>query len=78
MNTIEGKIFERKPTEEVLDHMRSNLCWIINRGRNHFMNEFNWSQSKYDVFNYITHKAKSFDVNKRYRLESFAGEIILN
>lgn len=43
-----------------------------------FMKEFDWNGSKYDVFNYITHKAKSFDVNKRYRLERMASEIILN
>lgn len=51
---------------------------LENRGGNDFMNGFDWNQSKYDVFNYITHNAKSFDVNKRYRLEGFAGEIILN
>ncbi len=43
-----------------------------------FFNSFNWNDSKYDLFNYITHKAKSYDINKRYQLERLAGEIILN
>jgi hypothetical protein len=45
---------------------------------NEFMKDFEWQQSKYDVFNFITNKAKIFEINKRYQLERIAGEIILN
>ena len=43
-----------------------------------FINSFNWNGSKYDLFNYVTDRAKSFDITKRYQLERLAGEIILN
>lgn len=43
-----------------------------------FINSFNWNGSKYDLFNYITDKAKPFDLTKRFQLERLAGEIILN
>ena len=45
---------------------------------NEFMKEFVWQNSKYDLFNFITHKAKVFEITKRYQLERLAGEIILN
>jgi len=45
---------------------------------NEFMKDFVWQNSKYDLFNFITHKAKVFEITKRYQLERLAGEIILN
>jgi len=45
---------------------------------NEFMKDFVWQKSQYDLFNFITHKAKNFDITKRYQLERLAGEIILN
>lgn len=43
-----------------------------------FINSFGWDGSKYDLFNYITDKAKPFDITKRFQLERLAGEIIIN
>jgi hypothetical protein len=45
---------------------------------NEFLKDFNWQNSKYDLFNFITDKAKSFEITKRYQFERLAGEIILN
>lgn len=45
---------------------------------NEFMKDFVWQKSKYDLFNFITHKAKVFEIIKRYQLERLAGEIIFN
>lgn len=43
-----------------------------------FFKNFNWENSKYDLFNLITDKAKVYDVTKRYQLEKLAGELIMN
>jgi hypothetical protein len=40
------------------------------------LREFDWGQPLYEVFNHLTHSAKSFPVHLRYRIESFAGELI--
>jgi len=57
----------------------SRVNFILDRNdRAGFFNDFKWKESKYDLFNHITDKAKSFDINKRYQLERLAGEIILN
>ena len=45
---------------------------------NNFLAEYNWDSSLYDLFNFITDKAKKHDITKRYQLEKLAGEIILN
>jgi len=45
---------------------------------NNFFAEYNWDSSLYDLFNFITDKAKKYDITKRYQLEKLAGEIILN
>ncbi len=34
--------------------------------------------TKYDIYNYITDKAKKFDIFERYKLENFAGKFLLN
>jgi hypothetical protein len=60
-------------------HITSKLNGILNWDKRvAFINSFNWNGSKYDLFNYITDKAKPFDITKRYQLERLAGEIILN
>jgi hypothetical protein len=43
-----------------------------------FFEEFDVELSKYDLFNFITDKAKSFDILKRYQLERLAGDLIMN
>lgn len=43
-----------------------------------FFEEFDVESSKYDMFNFITEKAKNYDLMKKYRLERLAGELILN
>lgn len=45
---------------------------------NDFMKGFDWQKSKYELFNFVTHNAKNFEINKRYQLERLAGEIIMN
>ena len=55
------------------------INFILGReNRSGFINNFNWQESKYDLFNYITHNAKTYEITKRYQLERLAGEIILN
>ena len=43
-----------------------------------FMKGFDWRTSKYNLFNFVTDKAKSFEITKRYQLERVAGELIIN
>lgn len=45
---------------------------------NELMKGFDWNKSKYELFNFITHNAKTYKINERYQLERLAGEIILN
>ncbi len=45
---------------------------------NNLLAGYNWDSSLYDLFNFITDKAKKYDITKRYQLEKLAGEIILN
>jgi hypothetical protein len=45
---------------------------------NELMKGFDWSNSTYELFNFITHNAKTYKINERYQLERLAGEIILN
>ena len=45
---------------------------------NNLLTGYNWDSSLYDLFNFITDKAKKYDITKRYQLEKLAGEIILN
>ncbi len=42
-----------------------------------FMNKYNWNDSVYSLFNYITYNAKTYDINKRYQLERLAGALII-
>jgi len=44
--------------------------------RTSFFSEFDWNSSKYDLFNYLTSKAKEFNITKRYSIEKAAGELI--
>jgi hypothetical protein len=43
-----------------------------------FFRDYDWSQNRYDLFNHITHMAKSYDLTKKYLLQRLAGDIILN
>jgi len=43
-----------------------------------FFEGFDVERTKYDMFNFITEKAKSYDLMKKYRLERLAGELIMN
>ena len=45
---------------------------------NDFMKGFDWQKSKYELFNFITHNAKTYKTNERYQLERLAGEMIMN
>jgi hypothetical protein len=61
------------------NQITNRINFILDRyDRPAFFNGFNWSQSKYDLFNHITDKAKSFEMTKRYQLERLAGELIIN
>lgn len=41
-----------------------------------FFDGFDKKSKKYDLFNYITHTAKKFDIMQRYKLESLGGSLI--
>lgn len=57
----------------------TRLNYILGNWKgNDFMKGFDWQKSKYELFNFVSHNAKSFEINKRYQLEILAGEIILN
>ena len=43
-----------------------------------FLENLNEEITQYGLFNYITSKAKQYDLSKRYFLESLAGDILLN
>lgn len=43
-----------------------------------FFNNHNDKLTQYELFNLITSNAKRYDLSKRYFLESFAGEMVLN
>lgn len=43
-----------------------------------FWKGFDWNKSMYELFNFVTHRAKNYSINQRYQLERLAGEIILN
>lgn len=43
-----------------------------------FFNDFNNQQTLYEFFNSITFKAKNYNFSKRYFLESFAGNMLLD
>lgn len=61
------------------EQLSGKLNYILPRDKRiNFINGYNWRGTVYDLFNYITHKAKEFDITKRYQLERLAGEIILN
>lgn len=73
----------KKSNDEKSIHLKQHITlkinYILDRDkRNSFISSFNWNGSKYDLFNYITDKAKPFDITKRYQLERLAGEIIIN
>lgn len=61
------------------EQLTARLNYILPKDRRiNFINGYNWRGTVYDLFNYITHTAKTFDITKRYQLERLAGEIILN
>ncbi|GAB4292215.1 MAG: hypothetical protein Kow0068_17490 [Marinilabiliales bacterium] len=42
-----------------------------------FFKNFDTSKSKYDLYNFITEKAKNFSLLEKYELERFAGKLLL-
>ena len=57
----------------------TRLNYIIGSWKgNEYMKGFDWQKSKYELFNFVTHRAKDYEINQRYQLERLAGEIILN
>ncbi len=73
------KVSKDKKAKRDQNRLTSRLSYLIGRWPSkEFFSDFNWEESKYDLFNHVTHKAKTFEITKRYQLERLAGEIIQN
>lgn len=68
INVTESKEYYIKKLEPILGK----------RDAINFFKDFNDQQTLYDIFNSITLKAKNYNFSKRYFLESFAGDMLLD
>lgn len=63
--------------EEKLKNVEKGIAIVLGSEKaKKFLKDFNPNETMYDLFNYITQRAKVFDLSKRYFLENFAGEML--
>jgi hypothetical protein len=63
--------------EDRLKNIEKGISIVLGSDKaKNFLKDFNPNKTVFDLFNYITERAKGFDLSKRYFLENFAGEML--
>lgn len=74
-----SKLNSNPVDEDKLKNVEKGIATVLGSDKaKKFLADFSPNKTMYDLFNYITERAKGFDLSKRYFLESFAGSLINN
>jgi hypothetical protein len=77
--SILEKILRLKNTnnEEDFDNVKNRISKLLGKeGADKFFKEFDTNSTLYDLFNFITERAKNFSLSRRYFIENLAGELL--